>query len=191
MKEAPPVAYVRASRESIVKTSPLDFVNRLTLRHSARTAVAAMASIVVARLFGLPETYWAAVTTLVVMQSELVATFGVSVRQLIGTALGVAVGTLLAEYFGSNLLAFGGGIFLLGVLCPLVARTHRRLPEYLDRTAYRYGSVALTIVMVVNRYDSARVVALHRFIEVSIGITVGLILTLLWPEREQVHPERP
>ena len=187
MKEAPPVTGVRAeSRESMVKTSPLDFVNSLTLRHSARTAVAAVASIMVARLFGLPETYWAAVTTLIVMQSELGATLSVSVRQLLGTALGVALGTLLAEYFGSNLLAFGGGIFLLGVLCPLVAHTHHRLPEYLDRTAYRYGSVALTIVMVVDRYDSARVVALHRFIEASIGITVGLILTLLWPEREHV-----
>lgn len=170
----------------MVKTSPLDLVNRLTLRHSARTAVAALASIVVARLFGLSETYWAAVTTLIVMQSELGATLGISVRRLIGTALGVAVGALLAEYFGSNLLAFGGGIFLLGVLCPLVARTHQRLPEYLDRTAYRYGSVALTIVMLVVRYNSAWVVALHRFIEVSIGITVGLVLTLLWPEREQV-----
>jgi len=170
----------------MVKTSPLDLVNVLTLQHSARTAVAAMASIVVARLFGLPETYWAAVTTLIVMQSELGATLGISVRQLVGTALGVAVGTLLAGHFGSNLLAFGGGIFLLGVLCPLVARTHQRLPEYFDRTAYRYGSVALTIVMVVGRYDSAGVVALHRFIEVSIGIAVGLVMTLLWREREQV-----
>ena len=170
----------------MVKTSPLDLVNVLTLQHSARTAVAAMASIVVARLFGLPETYWAAVTTLIVMQSELGATLGISVRQLVGTALGVAVGTLLAGHFGSNLLAFGGGIFLLGVLCPLVARTHQRLPEYFDRTAYRYGSVALTIVMVVGRYDSAGVVALHRFIEVSIGIAVGLVMTLLWREHEQV-----
>jgi uncharacterized membrane protein YccC len=73
----------------MVKTSPLDLVNSQTLRHSARTAVAAMASIVVARLFGLPETYWAAVTTMIVIQSELGATLGVSVRQLIGTALGV------------------------------------------------------------------------------------------------------
>ena len=170
----------------MAKTSPLDLVNRLTLQHSARTAVAAMASIVVARLFGLPETYWAAVTTLIVMQSELGATLVVSMRQLVGTALGVAVGTLLAGYFGAKLLAFGGGIFLLGVVCPLVGRTHQRLPEYFDRTAYRYGSVALTIVMVVGRYDSAWVVALHRFIEVSIGIAVGLVMTLLWREREQV-----
>jgi len=26
-------------------------------------------------------------------------------------------------------------------------------------------------------------VAVHRFIEVSIGIAVGLIVTVLWPER--------
>jgi uncharacterized membrane protein YgaE (UPF0421/DUF939 family) len=63
-----------------------------------------MTSILVARVFRLLEAYWAAVTTLIVMQSKLGATLDVSVRQLIGTALGVAVGTLLAESFGWNLL---------------------------------------------------------------------------------------
>lgn len=120
-------------------TSSLGLVNSLTLRHSARTAVAAMTSILVALVFRLLEAYWAAVTTLIVMQSKLGATLDVSVRQLIGTSLGVAVGTLLAESFGWNLIAFGGGLFLIGVLCPLVAHTHQRLLEYLDRTAYRYG----------------------------------------------------
>jgi len=37
--------------------------------------------------------------------------------------------------------------------------------------------------MLVVRYKSAWIGALHRFIEVSIGIVVGLLLTILWPER--------
>ena len=154
------------------------------LTHSARTAVAAVASIVMARLFRLPETYWATVTTLIVMQADAGAALTLSVRRLIGTALGVVIAALLATYFGPNVLAFGAGIFILGVLCALLGRVSRRLPEYLDRTAYRYGSIALTIVMLVVRYNSAWVVALHRFIEVSIGIAVGLALTTLWPEHK-------
>ena len=154
------------------------------LRHSARTAVAAVASLLVAHLFRLPEAYWAVVTTLIVMQSHLGATWTISVRRLAGTALGAALAALLVTYFGSNVYAFGAGIFLLGLLCALLGSAHQRLPEYLDRTAYRYGSIALTIVMLVVRYDSAWIVALHRFIEVSIGIAVGLVLALLWPERE-------
>ena len=146
--------------------------------------MAAVASVFAARLFGLPETYWAAVTTLVVMQSDVGATLTVSLRRFAGTALGAGVGALLATYLGANVFAFGAGIFLLGVLCVLLGCADRRLPEYLDRTAYRYGSIALTIVMLVVHYDSAWVVALHRFVEVSIGIAVGLALTMLWPEHE-------
>ena len=41
------------------------------LVHSARTAMAAVASLLVARLFGLPATYWAPITTLVITQSSL------------------------------------------------------------------------------------------------------------------------
>ena len=85
---------------------------------------------------------------------------------------------------GSDSAGTGAGIFLLGVLCALLGRADRRLREYLDRTAYRYGSIALTIVMLVVHYDSARVVALHRFAEVSIGIAAGPALTMLWPERQ-------
>ena len=47
--------------------------------HSIRTAIAATLSLAVARLFGLPEAYWAAITTLVVMQSTLSATVLISI----------------------------------------------------------------------------------------------------------------
>ena len=46
-------------------------VNRRVLVHSVRTAVAAVASLVVARALGLPEAYWATITTLIIMQSTL------------------------------------------------------------------------------------------------------------------------
>jgi len=165
-------------------------MNRQALRHPARTAVAAMISLAVARLFRLPEAYWAAITTLIVMQSDLETALTVSVRRFAGTALGACLGALFATYFGQNVLAFGAAIFLLGLCCAWLGRAHQRLPQYLDRNAYRYGSIALAIVMLVVRYESAWVVALHRFTEVSIGIAVGLVLTMLWPERHLIGEEQ-
>ena len=44
-------------------------LGRRALAHSARTAVAAVLSLVVARALRLPEAYWATVTTLIIMQS--------------------------------------------------------------------------------------------------------------------------
>ncbi len=40
--------------------------------HSVRTALAAIVSLVVARLFGLPEAYWAPITTVVITETPSV-----------------------------------------------------------------------------------------------------------------------
>ena len=42
----------------------------------------------------------------------------------------------------------------------------------------------LAIVMLVVRSESPRLVAAHRFVEVSIGIAIGLLLTAIWRETE-------
>ena len=52
-------------------TDRVGLTARQVLEHCARTAVAAVSSLLVARLFGLPEIYWAPVTTLVITQSSL------------------------------------------------------------------------------------------------------------------------
>jgi hypothetical protein len=50
--------------------------------HSIRTAIAATLSLAVARVFGLPEACWAAIATLVVMQSTLGATLLLSIERV-------------------------------------------------------------------------------------------------------------
>jgi len=151
------------------------------LVHSARTAIAAVASVLAARLFLLPETYWAAITTLVITQSSLGAALTVSWQRFVGTALGAAVGAIVASQFGPHVLVFGACVFILGLLCAL-ARS--------DQSAYRFGGVTLAIVLLVPRTGPAWQTAFHRFAEVSIGIGVALILTVVWPEREVTPPAK-
>ena len=145
------------------------------LEHSARTAVTAVASLLTARLLRLPQIYWAPITTLVITQSSLGATFPVSWQRFIGTALGAAVGAVVASYFGSYMLVFALSVFLLGVFCAGVRA---------DRSAYRFGGVTLAIVLLVPRTEPAWRVAFHRFAEVSLGIAVALVMTIVWPEAE-------
>ena len=145
------------------------------LVHSVRTAVAAVASLLVARLFRLPQSYWAPITTLVITQSSLGAALAVSRARFFGTALGAAVGAIAASYFRPSVLVFGICVFVLGLLCAM-ARA--------DRAAYRFGGITLTIVLLIPRTAPAWQMALHRFAEVSIGIGVALILAWVWPERE-------
>ena len=141
--------------------------------HAVRTTVAVVASLLMARLFRLPESYWAAITTIVVMQSTLGAAWTISKQRLAGTGLGAGMGALLATYFGASVAIFGAGIFVLGVFCAWLK---------IERNAYRYAGITLAIVMLVARTQPAWIIAIHRFFEISVGITVGLALTAVWPE---------
>jgi len=146
--------------------------------HSARTAVAAVASLLVARLFRLPEPFWAPITTLVITQySALIVTW----RRFVGTALGATLGAVVASRFGPNVLVFGTAVFVLGLLSA-VAR--------LDRSAYGFGGITLAIVLLVPRTGAPWLIAFHRFADVLIGIVVALVLTVTWPEGEHLPSEK-
>ena len=149
--------------------------NPSSITHAARTAVAAVVSLQVAKLFQLPEAYWASISTLIVMQSTLGAALPISVQRFAGTAVGAAVAALVGTYFAGNIFVFGLAVFIIGLFCAAFQ---------VERSAYRYASITLAIIMLVNRPNSHWVLAIHRFCEVSMGIAVGLAMTALWPERK-------
>ena len=145
------------------------------LLHAARTTVAAVASLLIARLCRLPESYWAAITAMIVMQSTLGAAWTISKQRLAGTALGAGMGALLATYSGPSVLVFGAAVFVCGVICALL---------HIERNAFRYSGITLAIILLIVRTQPAWIIAIHRFVEISLGIAVGLILTALWPEAQ-------
>ena len=146
---------------------------RREIVHAVKTSIAAVVSLLIARLFHLPESYWAPITTLVVMQSTLGAAWTISKQRLAGTAIGALMGAGLASYFGPNILIFGAGIFAAGVFCAVL---------HLERNAFRYTGITLTIILMVTRSEPAWIISIHRFIEISIGIAVGLALMAVFPE---------
>jgi uncharacterized membrane protein YccC len=82
---------------------------------------------------------------------------------------------LLASCSESRIIVFVAGIFVLGLICAILR---------LDQSAYRFAGITLAIVTLVARGETPFVIAVHRFVEVSIGIAVALALSALWPERE-------
>jgi uncharacterized membrane protein YgaE (UPF0421/DUF939 family) len=133
-----------------------------------------------ARLFSLPQIYWAPITTMVITQSSIRTTLAISWQRFLGTAVGAAIGAIVASYFRPDVTVFSAGVFLLGIFCNGVRA---------DRSAYRFGGVTLAIVLLVPRVQPAWRVACDRFAEVSVGIAVALIMTLVWPERDST-PEK-
>lgn len=150
-------------------------IDREDLIHATRTTIAAVVSLLIARLLRLPEAYWAAIATIIALQSTLGAAWAVSKDRFIGTALGATAGAILLTYAGENIAAFGAGVLALGLLCA----TFR-----IERAAYHYAGITLVIVMMVAHTQRPWIVAAHRFVEISVGLAVGLILTAVWPERQ-------
>jgi uncharacterized membrane protein YccC len=151
------------------------------LVHSVRTAVAAIASVLVARLFRMPESYWAPITTLVITQSSLGAALAVSGQRLVGTALGAVVGGIVASYFRPGMLVFGISLFILGLLSAAI---------HSHRSAYRFAGITLAIVLLIPRAGPPWRTAFNRFVEVAIGIAVALLLTVVWPEGDDNPPDK-
>jgi len=151
-------------------------LNEDWLAQCARTTITALVSLIIGRVLRLPEAYWAPLTAIVVMQSTLGAALTVSGQRFVGTVLGAAAGALITPYFGSNIYAYGVSIFVLGLICAVLG---------MGKSSYRFAGITLSIVMLVARTEPAWIVALHRFIEVSLGIAVGLAVTAVWPQRER------
>jgi uncharacterized membrane protein YccC len=139
------------------------------LLHSARTAVAAVLSTMLARALKLPEFYWAPISTIVILLSPS-DPFTLAWQRFAGTALGATVGALIATFFPMTWMVYGAGILLCGVLSAIL-----RLGG-----AYRFAAITLTIVLLVVHAAPPGIVAYHRFVEVSLGIAVALLVTKVW-----------
>ncbi len=138
-------------------------LTREALFHSLRTAIAAVVSMLLARLLKLPEFYWAPISTIVILLS-VTDPLALAWQRFAGTAVGAALGALIATFFNANWMVYGAGILLCGILSALL-----RLGS-----AYRFAAITLTIVLLITHGRPPWIVASHRFVEVSLGIAVAL-----------------
>lgn len=133
-----------------------------------RTGLVAAVCYWITRKFGLREGYWAAISAIVVMQSELGATVSASRDRLIGTAIGGLLGWVCASIWNGSVLIYAAAIFLSMLVCWGLNLG----------TAGRLSGVTLSIITLVAHTTSIGVTALHRFFEVSLGIVIALVFTL-------------
>jgi uncharacterized membrane protein YgaE (UPF0421/DUF939 family) len=157
------------SRGGIFSSGHLDSV-----LDALRTTLAAVASMFLARLLKMPEYYWAPISTIVIVQSTIPPrTLGW--QRFVGTALGAVLGALLATFFPASALVYGLGIFVCGMLAWLLR----------VGGAYRFAAITFSIVLLIPRTRAPWLVAWHRFLEVSLGIAVALVVTTAWPQTKK------
>ena len=144
-------------------------LTREALLHSLRTAVVAVLSMLLARALKLTEFYWAPISTIVILLSPS-DPFTLAWQRFAGTALGAVAGALIATFFPMTWMVYGAGILVCGILSAIL-----RLG-----VAYRFAAITLSIILLIAHTAPPRVVAYHRFVEVSLGIAVALLVTKVW-----------
>ena len=152
----------------------LEKFTSLNIEHIFHTAVTATISLIVAKLFALPEPIWAVIGALIITQSSPSKAFLLSVKQIGATVMGAVTGALLSTYMGPNYLSFTLGIIILGFLC---------LFMHLEKPSYRFSGISFSLVMFLTTHHTVWETALFRSVEITIGILTGLSMSIIWPER--------
>ena len=137
------------------------------------TAVATCVSYWIAVALGLQSGYWAAITSIVVTQSEVGATIVASRDRLIGTAIGALVGWGAVLIWHGHLVVFG-----LAVGFTILACNSLNL-----KSAGRLAGVTVAIVVLSHQAGPAWQTAASRFMEVSLGVIVALLTNILFYPR--------
>lgn len=146
--------------------------DHLSLQQGIRTALAATLAYWITGLLHLPGGYWAAISAIVVMQSEVGATALASRDRLAGTAMGAVVGLLTALVWHHSIFVFALGVLVVMMLCTAL--------NY--KNAGRLGGVTVAIIVLIPYPGPLWHIALQRFLEVSFGIVISLFVAVAWTQ---------
>jgi uncharacterized membrane protein YgaE (UPF0421/DUF939 family) len=128
------------------------------------TGIAGIASLYLASILRLPQGYWAAISSFIVLQSNIAATLSAARNRLIGTAIGAMLGAVFVRYLGTHPLWLGLAVVLTVLICQALGL----------EDSYRLACVTVAIVMLIGSAHSAWVTAGYRFLEVALGIIVAV-----------------
>ncbi|HLZ65001.1 MAG TPA: FUSC family protein [Aliidongia sp.] len=143
-------------------------------RLGLRILIAGMAAYFVADiLLGLPQSYWAVLTAVIVMQASLGGSLKASIDRIVGTLAGAVWGVVVA------LTVPHGGSWLLAAALTLTLAPLALLVAF--KPTYRIAPATAIIVLLGASGQTAGPIlsALHRVLEIGVGSLVGLAVALL------------
>jgi len=116
---------------------------------------------------GLHEGYWAAISSIVVMQGDLGSTETASRDRLIGTAIGGVIGWGAGSIWDGHAFVYAVAVAMSVLLCTALGLGG----------AGRLTGVTASIIILVPKSAPLWIVALHRICEVTYGIVVALLFS--------------
>lgn len=148
-------------------------------RYAARLSAAAMIAVTLARLSGMQQAYWLALTTMFILQPTLSQTVKVSGLRIAGTLLGAVLATALSFLVHDPLL-------LALIVLPLATGTlAARAVSYVSYILFLTSHFIL-VAHLGTPAGAPWALAVARA-ELSVaGVLVGFVVSLFaWPDRDQ------
>jgi uncharacterized membrane protein YccC len=159
------------------RTGFLTWERQRLLIHAAKTTLAAALCWWLALRLGLHDGYWASISAIIVLQSNVGATVTASRDRLLGTLIGAALGFAFS-LFGPLLLSYVLAMLVAIILCGLLGL----------RNSSRLAGVTISIVMLVHHGGPHLPLAASRVGEVALGIVTALAVgTLVFPDRARLR----
>ncbi|MEE3622719.1 FUSC family protein [Nitrospirillum sp. BR 11752] len=142
------------------------------LRLAFRVTVAGVAALAMARLVNLPQSYWAVITAIMVMQTSIGGSLKAALDRFAGTLAGAAWGALVASV-GLRDSPLHLCLTLAVALAPLAWLAARH-------PVFKLAPVTATIVLLTSASStqSSLALAMDRVFEIVIGNIVGLAVAL-------------
>jgi uncharacterized membrane protein YccC len=148
------------------------WLGRSDVKQALKTGLAAAVALIAYRALHLRHGYWAVISAIIVMQSNLGRSITAGADRLIGTAIGAAVGALVFRLAGHDFIALLVAVTLTVWLCAVTGL----------RESQRLAGVTVAIVMLIPE-ESAFRAGVDRFVDVALGIVVALLISVVWPSR--------
>jgi uncharacterized membrane protein YgaE (UPF0421/DUF939 family) len=140
------------------------------LRHAILAVTAAIVAYMPTHLLGFREAFWAAITAIAVLQTELGTTQTTARDQCMGAFIGGLIGTAVALLIGETLVTYIVGIVLSILTCwTLNVASAARLS----------GTTATIILLVPHQGVSPEKMLLARVSEVACGVTSAVAIVWL------------
>lgn len=143
-----------------------------------RMLISATAAYALAHAFGLPQGYWAVLTTIIVTQNSVGGSLKAAIDRLVGSVCGALVGAAAALLLPSHTPLILG-IALIAALTPLAILTA-------FYPTYRIAPITAIIVLTSSGAATLGPLgyALDRVLEITLGAVVGVVVsTLIAPAR--------
>ncbi|MCX7694308.1 MAG: aromatic acid exporter family protein [Caloramator sp.] len=132
-----------------------------------KTALSVFLSIIISNLFGLDYPFYAAIASLVCMQSTLEKTYTTGKNRLLGTVVGAILGFIFASFFPTNAIFSALGIVTLIYICNKL--------NWNDAISMA-GIVFLAIMLNIKDNKHALIYSYKRLFETLIGIVVAFFV---------------